>query len=125
MLGRWTAPFSHLAAKTQLKLAQRKGDHLKVLRHGEEVIAFNLKDVKTHLAMSDAAEALGMVRLALWLAEQAVAQDSHKPAPLRAMARVYERQGQYSQALRLWGLVLQEAPNDPEALRKMNDLAAQ
>jgi hypothetical protein len=124
-LSGWTAPFSRLAAKARLKVAQRKGDHLKVLQHGEEVVAFSPKDLKAHLAMSAAAEALGLMRLALWLAEQAVAQDSHNPAPLRALARLCERQGRLSQALRLWALVRLEAPNDTEAAGKMNDLAAQ
>ena len=36
-----------------------------------------------------------------------------------------EKQGQFGEALRLWGQVLEQDPSDPEAQRKMNDLAAQ
>jgi serine/threonine protein kinase len=121
----FTAPLTKLLGKARLKMADRKGDLLKVLEYGEEVIAQAPADVEAQLKMVKAAEALGLLRLAFWLAEQARAQDSHNPAPLRVLARLHERQKQFSRALRLWELVHQEAPSDPEAKRKMNDLAAQ
>ena len=125
LLGRLTAPLGKLAGKARLQAALRKGEYLKVLEYGEEAVAVAPKDVAVHLAMAEAAEALGLPRLATWLIEQAQAQDAHNPAPLRSLARLLERQGQFSEALRLWGQVRQEDPNDPEARRKMNDLAAQ
>jgi hypothetical protein len=120
-----TAPLKNVLRKAHLNMAQRKGDHLKVLSYGEEVIAHAPGDVAAQLKMARAAESLGLLRLAFWLAEQARVQDSHNPAPLRALARLYERQKQFSRALRFWELVHQEAPSDGEAKRKMNDLAAQ
>ncbi len=39
LVSRWMAPLSALAGKARLKVAQRKGDHLKVLERGEEVLA--------------------------------------------------------------------------------------
>jgi serine/threonine protein kinase len=125
VLGGFMSPLTKLLGKARLKVAQRKGDYLKVLAYGEEVLAHAPGDVEAQLKMVQAAESLGLLRLAFWLGEQARAQDSHDPAPLRALARLYERQKQFSRALRLWELVRQEAPNDPEASRKMNDLAAQ
>jgi serine/threonine protein kinase len=120
-----TDPLKNLLCKAHLNMAQRKGDHIKVLSYGEEVIAHAPGDVAAQLKMARAAESLGLLRLSFWLAEQSRAQDSHNPAPLRALARLYERQKQFSRALRFWELVHQEAPSDGEAKRKMNDLAAQ
>ncbi len=119
------APLKRFFGQTRLNMAGRKGDHLKVLSQGEELVALAPGDVKTQLTMARSAESLGLLRLAFWLVEQARAQDSHNPAPLRALARLHERQKQFSRALRFWELVHQEAPSDAEAKRKMNDLAAQ
>ncbi len=125
LLSRLTAPFGNLAGKARLQKALRKGEYLRVLEHGELALAVAPSDIAVHLAMSGAAEALGLPRLACWLAEQARVKDPLNPAPLRALAHLHERLGQYSQALRLWATVLQETPGDAEAQRKLNDLAAQ
>jgi serine/threonine protein kinase len=125
LLGRFAAPLTKLIGKARFKMARQKGDYLKVLEYGEELIAWTPGDVETQLKMAQAAESLGLLKLAFWLAEQARAQDSHNPAPLRALARLHERRKQFGRALKMWALVHQEAPSDPEAKRKMNDLAAQ
>ena len=96
-----------------------------MLERGEEVVAHAPRDVQTHLSMARAAEALGLPRLALWLTEQARIQAPGNPAALRALAHFHGRQGSLGQALKAWALVLQQVPDDPEAQRKMNDLAAQ
>jgi hypothetical protein len=44
-----------------VKLAQRSGDHLKVLEHGEEVLTRNPWDIGVQLAMSAAADGLGLL----------------------------------------------------------------
>jgi tetratricopeptide (TPR) repeat protein len=125
LLSSLLAPLKNLLGKAHLNMAQRKGDYLKVLSYGEELIAQAPGDVTVQLKMARAAESLGLLRLAFWLAEQARAQDSHNPTPLRALARLHERQKQFSRALSFWELVHQEAPSDGEAKKKMNDLAAQ
>ncbi len=71
LLGRLTAPLGKLAGKARLQAALRKGEYRKVLEHGEEVIAAAPNDIAVHLAMAEAAEALGLPRLATWLVEQA------------------------------------------------------
>ena len=43
---------------------------------------------------------------------------------LRRLARLYERQSQFSQAIALWQLIRKADPTDPEAPRKINDLSA-
>ena len=125
LMGRWMAPLGALAGKARLKVAQGKKEHLKVLERGEEVLARSPRSVETHLNMAKAAEALGLPRLALWLTEQALVQVPRAAPALRALARLHERQGRFSHALKAWAQVCQEAPDDPEAQRKMNDLAAQ
>ena len=125
LLARCLTPFSKLAAKVRLGAARRNGRHLEVLERGEEVIVRAPRDIDAHLAMALAAEELGLHRLALWLMNQARLLDPRGAAVLRALALLHERQGRLSQALKVWALVRQEHPNDPEALRKLNDLAAQ
>ena len=71
LLGRLTAPLGKLAGKARLQAALRKGEYLKVLEQGEEAVAAAPKDIAVHLLMVDAAAALGLPRLASWLAEQA------------------------------------------------------
>ena len=124
-LGRLIAPLALLACRGRLKLAQRRDDHLMVLQYGEEALAGAPGDLPVQLAMSDAAEALGLPRLAVWLVEQSRAQNPRNTKPLRALALLHERQGRLSQALRCWGMIQQEVPGDSEAQGKMNDLAAQ
>ena len=124
MFSSLTEPLKNLLRKAHLNVAQRKGEHLKVLSYGEEVIAHAPGDVAAQLKMARAAESLGLLRLAFWLAEQA----RRKILTIRrpcALWRLYERQKQFGRALRFWELVHQEAPSDGEAKRKMNDLAAQ
>ena len=101
-----------------------QGGTLKVLERGEEVLA-RARDVETHLSMAKAAEALGLPQLALWLTEQALVLKPRNAAALRTLAHLHERQGRFSHALKAWAQVRQEVPDDPEAQRKMNDLAAQ
>ena len=43
---------------------------------------------------------------------------------LRALAGVYERQGRLSRAIALWEVVRKADPSDPDASRKIYDLAA-
>ena len=113
LMSRWMAPLSTLAGKARLKVAQSKGEHWKVLERGEEVLARAPGDVETHLSMAKAAEALGLPRLALWLTEQAQAQAPHSAAALRALARLHERQGRFSHALKVWRRSARRSPTTP------------
>src|SRR5438105_5432195 len=53
------------AAKTKVKAARASRDHLKVLEHGEEVLARNPWDIGTQMDMAEAAESLGLLDLAV------------------------------------------------------------
>ena len=112
------------AAKTKLKAARASRDHLKVLEHGEEVLARNPWDVGTQMDMAEAADALGLLDVAVWTLEHARQKNPKDTTVNRALARLYEKRGNYSQAIGLWELVRKEAPQDIEAQHKSKDLAA-
>jgi tetratricopeptide (TPR) repeat protein len=74
--------------------------------------------------MAEAADGLGLIDLAIWILEQARQRDGQEPTLNRALARLYEKRGSFSQAIALWELVRQAEPQDAEAQHKGKDLAA-
>ena len=122
--GHWLAWLTTLPAKARLRAALSKGDYLKVLEHGEAVLVRNPWHVRTQMLMSEAAEALGLLELAAWSLEQARQKQPRDPVLNRALARLYERRGNFTQASALWELVRREVPGDTEAQQKVKDLAA-
>jgi tetratricopeptide (TPR) repeat protein len=124
MRGSRFAMISSSASKARIKAAKRSGDYFKVLEQGEEVLVRNPWDLGTQMDMAEAAEAVGLMDLAVWLLEQARQRDGKEPNLNRALARLYERRGNFSQAIALWELVKQADPADAEAVHKGKDLAA-
>jgi tetratricopeptide (TPR) repeat protein len=121
---RWLASFKTLGVRAQLKVAKRSRDHLKVLELGETVLARLPDDLPAQVDMADAAEALGLLPLAVWMMEQAQKDHPNNPAALRPLARRYEKQNQFGEALAVWETLRKVNPLDAEAQRHMNDLAA-
>jgi tetratricopeptide (TPR) repeat protein len=111
-------------AKARIKAARRSRDYLRVLEAGEEVLARNPWDVGTQMVMAEAAEALGLLDLAVWTLEQARQKDAKHVALNRSLARLYEKRGNFTQAIQLWELVRKSDPSDVEAQHKAKDLAA-
>jgi serine/threonine protein kinase len=114
-----------LPARAKLKAAQQAADYLKVLEHGEEMLARNPWDLTTQMEMAEAAASAGLATTALWLLEDAWREDRHTPALDRALARQYEKRGLFADAARLWRMVLDADPYDVEAHRKVGDLAVE
>ncbi len=110
--------------KTQLKAAKRTRDYIKVLEHGEQVLTRNPWDLGTQMDMAEAADALGLVDLAIFLLTQARQKDAKNPTLNRALARLYEKRGNFAEAIKLWELIRQAVPGDAEAQHKAKDLAA-
>lgn len=110
--------------KAKLKAARQTRDYLKVLEHGEAVLVRNPWDVGTQMDMAEAARALGLLDLAVWVLEHARQKDPRDPPVNRALARLYEQRGNFSQAIALWELVRKAVPQDAEAQHKAKDLAA-
>ncbi len=113
-----------MTTRAKLKAAKGTGDYVKVLEYGEVVLARNPWDVGVQTDMADAAEALGLLDVAIWTLEQARQKDPRDAGLNRALARLYEKRGNYSHAIALWELVRRAAPNDSEAQHKAKDLAA-
>jgi tetratricopeptide (TPR) repeat protein len=122
--GSWLACLTTWAPRLRVKEALRRLDYLRVLEHGEQVLVRNPWDVGTQMDMAEAADALGLLDLAAWNLEQARQKNPQHVALNRALARLYEKRGNFTQAASLWQLVRKVHPDDLEAQRKIKDLAA-
>jgi tetratricopeptide (TPR) repeat protein len=110
--------------KARIKAAKRARDYLKVLEYGEQVLCRNPWDLGTQLDMAEAFDALGLIDLAVFTLDQA-RQKYPKNATLnRALARLFEKRGDFQKAIILWQLVKEAHPTDVEAAHKAKDLAA-
>jgi tetratricopeptide (TPR) repeat protein len=112
------------AKKTRLKAAKASRDHIKILEYGEEILARNPWDLWTQMAMAEAAEALGLMDVAVFSLDQARQKDPNDATLNRAMARLFEKRGNFAAAIQLWELVRKADPRDVEAQHKAKDLAA-
>jgi serine/threonine protein kinase len=122
--GGWKARWRGLTSKLKLKLARRGQQHLQVLLHAEEVLAYSGPDPELPVVMAEAGQELGLEELALWLLQQACADDRNNVPVLRALALLYESQKKIAEALTCWKKVERRVPNDTEARRKLCDLSA-
>jgi hypothetical protein len=113
-----------LPAKIMLESAWKAKNYLRVIEYGERILVRNPWDRRAQMIMAEAAEALGLTNLAMWILEQAWQKESHTPALNRALARLYEKRGHLPQAIALWKLMLRENPDDGEAQWQLNDLGA-
>lgn len=112
------------ATRTRLKSAKGSHDYLRVLELGEDILIANPWDTGTQLDMADAAENLGLRDVAIWMLEQARQKDAKDGSVNRALARLYEKRGNFGQAISLWELIRKADPTDAEAQHKAKDLAA-
>jgi len=88
------------------------------------VLCRNPWDMGTQMDMAEAFDALGLSDLAVYSLDQA-RQKFPKDATLnRALARLFEKRGDFQKAMVLWQLVRESAPRDVEAQHKAKDLAA-
>jgi tetratricopeptide (TPR) repeat protein len=123
MRGSWLAWLTTWPAKARVKAAKRSRDYPKVLEWGEKVLARNPWDVGTQMDMAEAADTLGLIDLAVWTLEQARQKTTHDPALNRSLALLYEKRGNFTQAMVLWELIRKARPRDFEAQDKLKDLA--
>jgi tetratricopeptide (TPR) repeat protein len=122
--GSWLAWMTTSTTRAKLKAAKQRRDYVKVLDLAELVLARNPWDTGAQMDQAEAADALGLRDLAIWTLEQA-RQKNPRDLPLnRALARLYEKRGNYTQAIALWEMIRRAAPTDAEASNKAKDLAA-
>ncbi len=110
-------------ASSKLAAAKQARDYLRVFEQGELLIKDNPWDIGTTTIMAEAAEALGLTQLAVWLLAQVWHPDTHTPALDRYLARLYEKQGNFAQASAHWKWVGKADPDDFEVPRKLQELA--
>lgn len=110
--------------RARMKTALRARDYLKVLEYGERILMRNPWDVGAQLDMAEAADTLGLLDLAIWNLEQARQKHAFNPHLNRALAHLYEKRGNYTQAIALWELIRKVKPGDVAAQHKIKDLAA-
>ncbi len=123
-LGSWFASLTTLTNRARVNAAKRAGQFRKVLEEGEEVLVRYPGDVKIQMTLAEAAEGLDLIHLATWMLEEIRRHHPHHLPAYRALASIYERQRQFSAAITIWEELRKLTPDDHEAARKINDLAA-
>src|SRR5215813_11375307 len=122
--GHKLAFLTNISPKLQLRKAQLAGNHLKVLECAEQILVRNPWEVAAHVSMAEAFQELELHDLAIWTLEQARQADANDAQVNRFLARLYEKRGNFNQAIALWQLVKKADPTDQEASNKAKDLAA-
>ena len=110
--------------KAKVKNAKAKRDYLKVLEYAEDVFYRNPWDLGTQMDMAQSFDALGLLDLAVFTLDQARQKWSQDSTLNRALARLFEKRGDFQQAIGLWQMVKEANPHDVEASHKAKDLAA-
>jgi tetratricopeptide (TPR) repeat protein len=121
--GRWFAWLFNWPLRLHLMRAVAGARHLDAMVVAERILANNPWDVAAQRSLARAAEALGLLDVAIWVLEQA-----RQPLPddarmNRELARLYERRGNFTQALGLWERLHRAAPRDAEAAARLTQLA--
>jgi tetratricopeptide (TPR) repeat protein len=122
--GSWHARWTTWTGKARVKASFGARDFLKVLEHGERVLMRNPWDVGVQMDMAAAADGLGLLDVAVWCLEQARQKTARDASLNRALARLYEKRGNFMQAMALWQMILTDNTGDLEAQHKLKDLAA-
>jgi tetratricopeptide (TPR) repeat protein len=122
--GQPLASVRSLHAKWRMRRALKRDDPIAALEQGELVLMRNPWDRGAHLLMAQAFDELDLTNLAVWTLEQIRGQNPHDPAVNRPLARLYEKRGNFTQAIALWELIRKAMPTDLEAQHKAKDLAA-
>jgi tetratricopeptide (TPR) repeat protein len=120
-------PFAYLRSiwtRFSLKKAMLRGEFREALVLCELVFMRNPWDLSVHLIMAEAFQGLTWHDHALWTLEQIRPFHAKDVNVNRPLARLYERRGNFNQAIALWEMVHKIEPDDPEACRKAKDLAA-
>lgn len=110
--------------RARMKAALRSRDYLKVLEFGERILMRNPWDVPVQMQMAEACDQLGLMDLAIWNLEQARQKQAFDVTLNRTLAELYERRGNFTQAIALWELIKKVKPGDVTAQHKIKDLAA-
>ena len=90
----------------------------------EDVFASSPWDTTAAVDASEAAENLGLKKVAQYMVESVFAQGEKDAKFLRAAARIEEYAEDFGKAIRCWEMLKALIPHDEEARKKVNDLTA-
>lgn len=122
--GSWFAFLSTPRHKARMKGAKASGDYRRAIEHGEAVLCRNPWDIGAQMDMAEAFDALGLVDLAVFSLDQARQKNPKNATLNRALARLFEKRGDFKKAMALWQMVRDANPADVEAGHKAKNLAA-
>lgn len=122
--GQSLAYLRSLSSRWRLTRALQRGDDVEALYQAELILMRNPWDLGAHLGMARAFEQLDCLDLSIWTLEQLRPSRPDDVRVNRRLAGLYERRGNFMQAIALWQLVRRARPHDEEAQRKAKDLAA-
>lgn len=111
-------------SRATLKAAKAKKDYHRAIEASEDVLSENPWDSGILLEQAELFDALGLIDLAVWSAENALERDTNDATVNRALAIFYEKRGAFMKAINCWERVKKARPADEEADRRMKDLAA-
>ena len=95
-----------------------------MLELAEAILARNPWDTPAQIDQAASAKNMGLLDLAIWTLEQARQKNPKDLAVNRPLARLYEKRGNFTQAIALWEQIHKVDPHDKEAQSKTKDLAA-
>jgi tetratricopeptide (TPR) repeat protein len=119
-----SAWLTNFLPKMKLRKARRRKKFREVLEHGEAVLARNPWDTPAQIEMAHAADQLGLVDVAVFILEQARQKNPESAKVNKPLAILYEKQGNFTQAVISWDIVAKSDPKDLDARGRGKDLAA-
>ncbi len=122
--GSWLAFLTTRRNRTRAQIAKSSGDYRRCIEFGEQVLSKNPWDVGMQMDMATSFDALGLVDLAVFSLDQARQKNPKDATINRALARLFEKRGDWKKAMAMWQKVRDAAPGDVEASHKAKDLAA-
>src|SRR5262249_14454965 len=101
--------------KMRLTAAKWRGDPRQILEAGEEALSQNPWDVGVQIDVANAADALDLLDVAVWILEQAVPKARPDTRVTRRLAELYEKRGEFTKARALWEQLHRADPSNREA----------
>lgn len=105
-------------ARSKIQMARLTGNDRRLLEACEQALSYNPWNKRVLLQQARVCVRLGYEQLAVWDLESILRLDPEHAKAARELADLYERQGAYEKAARLWTLLRQLNPNDAEARRR-------
>ena len=110
--------------RVKIGVAKSRSKWSDMLDYCEDVFASSPWDLTASMDASEAAENLGLKKVAQYMVESVFAQGEKDAKFLRVAARIEEYAEDFGKAIRCWEKLKALVPHDEEARKKMNDLTA-